>query len=324
MKQILVTGANGFISRALIEKLLQSGYGVRGAVRAVYQDAALPLDTLAVGDIGWRTDWHEVLTDIDVVVHLAARAHVLKEQVSDPLVEFRRVNVGGTHSLVNQAVTAGVERFIYISSIGVLGNRTPGRPFKEEDPPMPCTHYARSKWEAEQVLQEVAKNKGLEVIIIRPPLVYGPGNPGNFLRLIDWLDRGLPLPLANIQNCRSLVCVDNLVDFLICCIEAPRAANNVFHVTDGHDLSTPDIIRQIAHALGRPARLFPFPSTLLRFGASLTGMSNVVCRLMDSLTIDIGKARLMLGWTPPVSVDMGVGRAVRWYKETCSKKRGSR
>lgn len=244
------------------------------------------------------------LQGVKVVVHAAARAHVMHDKLSDPLAEFRRVNVQGTANLARQAAQAGVRRFVFISSIGVNGSRT-DRPFTEADNPQPHDNYAISKYEAEQALWQVTRDTGMEVVIIRPPLVYGHGAPGNFASLVRWVRRGFPLPLGAVYNRRSLVALDNLVDFIALCASperSPQAANQTFLVSDGDDVSTTELLRRVAHAYGVPARLLPVPVGLMRGAARLLGKTTVADRLFDSLQVDASKAHDLLGWTPPVTM----------------------
>jgi nucleoside-diphosphate-sugar epimerase len=315
---LLVTGATGFVGGALIARLLESpvnGRTVRAAVRSAGRALPLPVDSVAVGDHDAKTKWSAALADVDCVIHLAARAHVLRDTASDPLSAYRTSNVDSTLNLARQAAERGVRRFVYMSSIKVNGERTTDdRPFTESDAPIPDSPesdpYARSKHEAERGLRAIAAETGMAVVIIRPPLVYGPGVKANFAALIRAVARGVPLPLASVQNRRSLIGVDNLVDVIITCGDHPAAANEVFLVSDGEDLSTPDLIRRLAQAMGRPARLFPVPVGLLRVAAKSLGKSAAVDRLLGSLRVDSSKASRLLGWTPPVSVDEGLRRAV--------------
>jgi nucleoside-diphosphate-sugar epimerase len=240
-------------------------------------------------------------------VHTAARAHVLNDRVTDPLAEFRRVNTVGTLRLAEQAAATGVKRFVFVSSIGVNGVQTSiGKPFSEATQPKPHNAYALSKWEAEQGLMRIADETGLEVVIIRPPLVYGCNAPGNFGSLMRAVQRGWPLPLGAVHNQRSLVALDNLVDFIVTCITHPQAANQTFLVSDGQDLSTTELVRGMAQAAGVPARLLPVPVWALQAGATLLGKGDAVQRLCGNLQVDISKARNLLGWTPPVSVAAGL------------------
>ena len=265
---------------------------------------------VSVGDVGPETVWGEALIDINTVIHLAARVHMMKDDVSDPLEEFRHVNVEGTFKLARQAAACGVKRFIFLSTVKVNGEETSGQPFSEQSPPHPQDSYAVSKFEAELGLQLIARETDMEVVIIRPPLVYGPAVKGNFQSMMRWINKGIPLPLGAIRNHRSLVGLDNLVDFIITCIDHPAAANQTFLVADGEDLSTTDLLRRVGQVMGKPARLIPVPMSALKFGARLLGKQTMAQRLCGNLQVDISRARKVLGWSPPVSVDEGLRRAV--------------
>jgi len=314
MTTVLVTGANGFVGRALCAELARRKYGVRGVVRDLSRSAGLHCKLAVMGDIGPAVDWSAVLDGVDTFVHLAARVHVMQDSAADPLAEFRKVNVDGTLNLARQAAAAGVGRFTFISSIKVNGEGAPlGRPYTADDAPAPEDPYGVSKREAEDGLRQLAVETGMEVVIIRPPLVYGPGVKANFHALLRAVARGIPMPLGAIHNRRSLVALDNLVDLIITCIDHPAAANQTFLVSDGEDLSTPELIRRMARALGRPARLIPVPTAVLMAGATLLGKREVAARLCGSLQVNITKARKVLGWTPPVSVDEGLRRTAEHY-----------
>ncbi len=308
--RVLVTGANGFVGRVLCTALTQHGYAVRGAVRSSAASTQAPC--VAVGEITEQTDWSLALTDVDVVIHLAARVHVMRDTAVDPLAEFRRVNTAGTEHLARCAAASGVKRFVFVSSIGVNGAETFQQPYTALDRASPHSPYAVSKYEAELGLQALAAETGLEVVIIRPPLVYGPSAPGNFGSLMRWLKRGVPLPLGAIHNQRSLVSLDNLVDLLVTCITHPAAANQTFLVSDGEDVSTTELLRRMGQALGRPARLVPVPASWLKLAAAMVGKPDVAQRLCGSLQVDIEKTRRLLGWTPPLSLDEGLKRAAGW------------
>ena len=308
-QRILVTGATGFIGKALITGLMLQDYHVVATVRNENSSVPQCHKAFVTSEIDERTDWFEVLDGIDVVIHLAARVHVMNDSTADPLAEYRKVNTAGTLNLARQAVTAGVKRFIFISSIKVNGERTGDRrgvAFSEDDVPCPQDAYAISKWEAEQGLMTIAKETGLEVVIIRPPLVYGPGVKANFRLLVEWVQRGVPLPLGAVHNKRSFVALDNLVSFIILCIEHPKAANEVFLISDGEDVSTTELLQKIARALGKRSFLLPVPEGLMTFVASLMGKDDVADRLFGSLQVDCSKARELLGWKPVVSMDEGL------------------
>lgn len=305
MNRILVTGANGFIGGHLCRYLGSRGHGVRAAFRQPMPDWDL-CEQIAVGEIDGDTDWGAALAGMDTVVHLAARVHVMEESAADPLAAFRRVNLAGSSSLARQAAEAGVKRLIYLSSVKVNGERTHGAPFKADDPPGPEDPYGISKWEAEQALLRIAAQTGLELVILRPVLVYGAGVKGNLARLTAIISRGLPLPLAGIANRRSLLSIQNLLDFTGCCIDHPDAAGEIFLLADGEDLSTPELIRKLAKAMGRQARLFPLPVILLRLAGKLTGRSSMVARLTEDLQVDLTKNRERLGWVPVVKTDQAL------------------
>ncbi|MDH2917883.1 MAG: SDR family oxidoreductase [Sideroxydans sp.] len=308
--QVLVTGANGFVGQALCAALRERGEVVRAAVRV-----ASGAEQIAVGEISANTDWTNALHGVDVVIHLAARVHVMNDTSSDPLDEFRKVNLHGTENLARQAAAAGIQRFVYVSSIKVNGEQTMGAAFSESDTANPQDPYGVSKWEAEQALHRVAQETGLEVVIVRPPLVYGAGVKGNFISLFAAINKGLPLPLAAAHNARSLVYVGNLVGALITCATHPNAAGKTYLVSDGADISTATLVREIAHALQRPNRSFYFPPSVLRAIASLLGKSAQVDRLFGSLQIDSQKIRTELGWTPPYTLQQGLQTTADWYRK---------
>jgi nucleoside-diphosphate-sugar epimerase len=315
MASFLVTGATGFVGRALSASLAQQGNYVRLAVRQTGENAAPPHQgtVCGVGNIGAETDWDEALDGIETVFHLAARVHIMHERADNGVVLFRETNLAGTERLAHAAAIAGVRRFIYLSSIKVNGEHTVGHPFSESDTPAPQDPYAISKWEAEQSLWRIAEQSGMEVVIIRPPLIYGPGVKANFLRLLGWLHRGIPLPLASVNNQRSLIFLDNLVDALISCASHANAANQTFLVSDGQDVSSPEMIRMLAAAMGKSDRLWPVPLRALRALGWLTGRITEVDRLVESLQIDSSKIRRELGWMPPFSMEEGFRKTVAWY-----------
>jgi len=309
------------VGAALVARLARERAETRACVRR--NDASMPdgVYTVQVGDLTADTDWSHALAGVSVVVHAAARVHVMDETAADPLTEFRRVNVQGTLHLARQAAAAGVRRFVFVSSIKVNGEATHAphpRPlprgerekFSEDDLPAPLDPYGVSKMEAEQGLRQIAAESGMAVVIIRPPLVYGPGVKANFAALMRAVQRGWPLPLGAVHNKRSLVALDNLVDFIVTCVAHPQAANQTFLVSDGHDLSTTELVRGLARAAGVPARLLPVPVWALQAGAALLGKRDAVQRLYCNLQVDISKARSLLGWVPPVSVEEGLRRAI--------------
>lgn len=313
MMKILVTGGTGFVGGGLLRRLGgDGGHAVVAAVRA--GGAMLPpgVETAQVADLGPDTDWSPALAGVDVVVHCAARAHVMHERASDPLAVFRRVNVQGTLRLARQAAAAGVRRLVFLSSIKVNGESTPnGKPFRADDLPAPQDAYGISKREAEDGLMALARETGMEVVIIRPPLVYGPGVKGNFAALMRLVATGMPLPLGAVRhNRRSLVALDNLVDLIITCLDHPAAANQVLLAADGEDLSTAELLERLGRAMNRRVRLLPVPVWMLESAAAILGKRDMAQRLLGSLQVDIGKTRELLGWSPPVGVDEGLKRAV--------------
>lgn len=301
---ILVTGATGFVGTALTADLNARGLACRPVSR-------VPRDGyVTIPEMTGATDWSQALDGVDTVIHLAARAHITRETEANPLAVYRAVNVAATENLASQAASAGVRRFIFCSTIGVNGRSTPARPFTEDADPKPEDAYAQSKLEAEQHLWAIGRETGMEIVVIRPPLVYGPGVRANFASLMAVARKGLPLPLASVNNRRSFVFVGNLTDLIVRCIDHPRAANQVFLVSDGDDLSTADLLSRVARAYGRRSNVFPFPVGLLQLGAAITGKAALAERLLASLQVDIGKARSVLGWSPPYSVDHGLRLAV--------------
>jgi nucleoside-diphosphate-sugar epimerase len=309
--RVLVTGGLGFVGKAVVTGALVQGYAVRASTRQRVASPTSRIEYIHVGDLGHATDWTSALEGVSTVVHCAARAHVLHDTEVDPTSAFRNANMHGSLSLARQAAAAGVKRFVFLSSIGVNGMQTvPGCAFSEADQPEPHNAYALSKWEAEQGLMHIAAETGLEVVIIRPPLVYGCNAPGNFGSLMRAVQKGWPLPLGAVHNQRSLVALDNLVDFIITCITHPQAANQTFLVGDGRDLSTTELVRGMAQAAGVSVRLLPVPVWALQAGASLLGKGDAVQRLCGNLQVDISKARKLLGWVPPVSVEDGLQRVV--------------
>ncbi|QXI21354.1 SDR family oxidoreductase [Pseudomonas iranensis] len=301
-RRVLVTGATGFVGEAVVFRmLLDKVYSPVAAVRGESRLGGL-CDVV-------RFDLSEsvelpTFVQIDTVVHCAARVHVMSDSCVDPLAKFREINVQGTKRLAREAAEADVRRFVFISSIKVNGEATlPGMPFKADDQPAPVDPYGISKCEAEESLREIGRETGMEIVIIRPPLVYGPGVKANFLSMMSWLHKGLPLPLGMLRNQRSLVALGNLVDLIVTCIAHPAAANQTFLVSDGEDLSTTRLLRRMAAALDKRALLLPLPQLLLRAAAQLVGKGDMAQRLCGSLQADIDKTRLLLQWSPPVSVD---------------------
>jgi nucleoside-diphosphate-sugar epimerase len=302
--RIVLTGSSGFVGQCLLNELLEANHLVTAVLRRLVDEVDPRVNLQVIDNFANSLNWGTLLQGQDVVVHCAARVHVMHDTSSDPLVEFRKVNVDGTLNLARHAAEAGVRRFIFISSIKVNGEGTAlGKSYKADDVPSPVDPYGISKMEAEQGLQALAAATGMEVVIIRPVLAYGPGVKANFLSMMRWLNKGVPLPFGSIYNKRSLVALDNLVDLIVTCIDHPAAANQTFLVSDGEDLSTSELLGKMAMALGKPARLLPLPSWMLGLGARLLGKQALAQRLRGSLQVDITKTRELLGWSPPVSVD---------------------
>lgn len=311
MTNLFLTGPTGFIGSALLQQLIQhKNYIPTAAVRNSSKKIPSNIQSISVDEINAQTQWQSALENIDVVIHLAARVHIMNEIAADPLTEFRKINVAGTLNLARQAAQAGVKRFIFISSIKVNGESTQiEKPFTADDIPAPEDAYGMSKYEAELGLQEIAKNTGIEIVIIRLPLIYGPGVKANFLAMMRWLQKGVPLPLGAVQNNRrSLLALDNLIDLIITCIEHPAAANQTFLASDGEDLSTTDLLKRMAFALEKKPYLLPVPVSLLKLAGKLTGKTDIISRLCGSLQVDISKTCSILNWTPPISVDEGLRR----------------
>jgi nucleoside-diphosphate-sugar epimerase len=300
--------------------LISKGYPLRGTTRRAALKQVRHIDhptrIVDVGSLGPDTDWSHALRNVECVIHLAARVHVMRDESPDTLAEYRNVNVASTEKLARDAAAQGVRRLVFLSSIKVNGENTRDRPFTEGDAPNPEDAYGISKLEAEQLLWKISAETGLEVVVLRAPLVYGPGVKGNFLRLMNLVARNRPLPLASVRNKRSLVFLGNLVDALIVAMRSPAAAGHVYLVSDGEDLSTPELIRGIAKALDVPPRLLPFPTSLLRACGVMLGKKGESARLTDSLQIDSSKIRRDLGWRPSYSVEQGLEQTGSWYLET--------
>ncbi|HMK86239.1 MAG TPA: NAD-dependent epimerase/dehydratase family protein [Steroidobacteraceae bacterium] len=312
MTAVLVTGATGLVGRPLCELLSRQGYEVRAALRT--DNASLPaaVRPVVVGDIGSRTQWGEALDRVQLVVHCAARAHIMGARREESE-QYMESNARGTEQLARACVEAGVQRFVYLSSVKVNGESTRGHPFSPADPPQPRDPYGLSKWAGETRLTAIAAGSAMEAAIVRSPLVYGPRVRANFLRLLRLVESGVPLPFGCIDNARSLVSVWNLCDLIERLLRAPRVASSVFMVCDGEDLSTPQLLRRIGAAMRRRVRLLPVPVAALRAAAALAGRREEVERLCGSLTVDISSTRGELGWSPPLTVDEGLARTVHWY-----------
>ncbi len=307
MSNLLITGANGFIGRALISKLaLQTNYFIRASVRKKTIQFPRQIEVFENMEASNNTKWADALKDIDVVIHLLARVHVMDDKVADPLLEFRNINVNATIALAKLAAKQGIKRFIFLSTVKVNGESTFNKPFSEFDLPHPQDAYAISKWEAEEALKKISKDTGMELVIIRSPLAYGPNVKANFLKMIQYVKRGIPLPLGAIQNKRSLIGIDNLVDFIVTTICHPNAANHTFLISDDEDISTTDLLRRIGKHIGKPARLIPLHPKILSFLFNILGRQDFGDRLLGSLEVDITKAKKLLAWSPPKTLDEGL------------------
>jgi len=303
--KILISGAAGFIGSQLVKHLLQKKHLVKSVIREKKygkKDKTSAEEICKI--IEPMTPWGEDLRDVNTVIHLAARVHIMNDKASNPIYEFRKSNTLSTLNFAEQAANAGVRRFIFLSSIKVNGENTfNGNYFHSIDNPEPQDPYSKSKYSAEQGLLEIAKKTGLEVVIIRPPLVYGPNVKGNFCNMMKWLQKGIPLPLGAIHNQRSLIALANLIDLITTCIDHPAAAGQTFLVSDGEDLSTTKLLRRLGLGLGKPARLLPVPQIWLETSLNLIGKQAIAQRLCGNLQIDISRTREILNWSPPVRVD---------------------
>ncbi len=312
MAKVFVTGANGFVGQPLCRLLNERGHQVRAAVRSPDKLGSLIGEGVVIGELGAQTVWP--LADIDAIVHLAARVHVMVDHAANPLAEFRAVNSAATERLARQAAAAGVKRLVYVSTIKVNGESTPKeRGFSEADPPAPGDPYGVSKLEAEQALRRVSAETGLEVVIVRPPLIYGPAVRGNFLTMLNWVARGVLLPFGSADNRRSLVGVDNLADLLERCLSHPAAAGETFLASDDEVVSTPELLRQLGGALGRQVRLLSVPESLLRLALRPLRREAMVDRLFGSLVVDNDHAKQTLRWQPMMSLQTGLARTAQWY-----------
>jgi len=311
MTRVLVTWATGFVGHVLCDVLAQSGHSVRAALRCDRPALAGVAEQVVVGDITASTDWGAALSGIEAVIHVAARAHVLRGSPDSNL--YFETNAHGTQCLAKAAAQAGICRFVYLSSIKVNGEETAQRKYSSSDPPDPKDAYGASKWLGEKYLMEVAAGTGMEAAIVRSPLVYGPGVRANFLRLMRWIDQEWPLPLGAIDNSRSLVCIWNLCDLLVHLLQRPAATGRTWMVSDGEDLSTPDLIRRIGRAMQRRVRLPRVPAGVLKWCGTVLGQKAEIMRLCGSLAVDIAPTRHELKWSPPMTVDEGLVRTVDWY-----------
>ncbi len=312
---ILITGATGFLGRNLVNSIVKTGQEIRACSRLQNDSLFDFCQVYPIGDISENTNWNEALQDIELVIHCAARAHIMNDTSLDPLAEFRKVNTAGTLNLARQAAESGVRRFIFMSSIKVNGELTEGTPFSPEDSFKPTDPYGLSKYEAEQGLLALAKETGMEIVIIRPTLVYGSGVKGNFANLLKWMKKGVPLPFGAIHNQRSFIALDNLVSFIIHCIDHPKAANEIFLISDGKDVSTTELLEKVVTAFGKRPFLIPVPVSLMRFAANTLGKESVANRLLGSLQVNSSKAYKLLGWTPVVSMDEQLKKMAKWDKQ---------
>lgn len=314
--KIFITGASGFIGRILCSRLLAQGRDVRGALLSGEDPSLLVtgVEPAVIEPLGPDACWGTIISGVETIIHLAARVHIMHETAADPLSEFRKINTVATADLARQAANQGVKRFVFMSTIGVNGDNSGEKRFTSDDKPNPHNNYSVSKYEAEQLLLNISGETGMEVVIIRAPLVYGPGSPGNFLSLLNIVSKGIPLPFASVNNRRSLIYVGNLVDALATCATHPAAPGNTYLVSDGDDVSTPELLQRTAAALGVPARLFPFPVSLLRVLGKITGKSGAVNQLTGSLTVDSTRISRELGWHAPHTMQDGLRETAGWFK----------
>jgi nucleoside-diphosphate-sugar epimerase len=311
MKKILITGCTGFVGKALFDSLKNTEFQINIAYRNNKSISTENIESFEVGEIDSKTDWSKALKKTDCVIHCAGRAHVFKELKNESLDIYRRINVEGTINLAEQAAANGVRRFIFLSSVKVNGERTvESSCFKYDDTPKPVDAYSISKWEAEKGLQEISKKTGLEIVIIRAPLIYGPGVKGNLKRLIKLVKSGIPLPLGLVKNHRSLIGIDNLIDIIIKCISHPKAARKTFLVCDGEDVSTSNLLKLIASSMGRSVIIFPIPLFLLKFFGFILRRDSEVERLTGSLQIDNSFIKKTLNWKPKVNLEVGISKMV--------------
>lgn len=312
MVRVVVTGASGFVGQSIVKALKLADYHVVAVSRNLNVSNADI--SVYVPDYSFQNEWQRLLSSNDVVIHLAARVHIMQDQAENPLEAFLAVNLHNTVSLAKAAAKVGIKRFVFVSSIKVNGEHTHSQEFSEQDAANPQDAYAVSKWEAEKALREIEKETGMQVVILRPPLIYGPNVKANFASLIKLVDKGVPLPLASINNKRSLIYLGNFVDAIISCVQHPKAAGNTYLVSDGEDISMPQLIRKIAYALNRPSRLFSFPVPIMYLIAKLAGKSSSLQRVTQSLAIDSSKIRQELNWHPPFTIEQGLKETADWHR----------
>jgi UDP-glucose 4-epimerase len=315
--RVMITGSSGFVGTKLVKVLAdKDGIDILAATRHEPTDCPTPVTILKNCHISAEMDWKAYLSNVNVVIHTAARVHIMDDRTPDPMAAFRAVNVQGTMRLAEQAAEMGVQRFIFLSSVKVNGEETSdGDAYTADQDPAPADPYGVSKMEAESQLRTLAERSGMEVVIIRPVLVYGPGVKANFLKMMKWIDSGIPLPFGAIHNSRSLVALDNLVDLIVLCIDHPKAANQTFMVSDGEDLSSTELMRRIARALNKPDRLFPVPGGLLKQSIRLIGKPHLSQRLCGSLKVDIHKTLDILDWKPIVTVESALKEVAAYFQE---------
>ena len=313
---ILITGTTGFVGKALTDYLTNNQVNIRLAVRSKKLNTISPtVHEMEVGNIGPASNWSSALKKIDTVIHLAARVHVMND-VNDPLDKFRKINTAATINLAKQAAEAGVKRFIFISSVKVNGETTSDdQPFTSDGHHIPTDPYGLSKYEAEQGLLSLAKETGMEVVIIRPPLIYGPDVKANFASMMLWVKKGIPLPFGAVNNQRSLIALENLVSFIIHCIDHPKAANEIFLISDGEDVSTTELLQKVAKAFQVYSWLIPIPVSWMKLAARIVGKGDVANRLFSSLQVDSSKARDLLGWQPVITMDEQLKKTADAYLE---------
>ena len=314
MSIVFITGADGFIGKALCTEMLSRGWQVRASIRSLEKIKSLPeeIQIIETGSIGPDTDWANALDNVDSVVHLAGRVHAMEDSSSDPLSGYRFVNTFGTGKLARSAASSGVRRFIFMSTVKVNGEGG-GVPYCEDDIPGPSDPYSISKWEAEKTINAIAGETGMEAVSIRAPMVYGPEVKANFFKLLKIVDRGIPMPFAGVKNKRSMIYLGNLVDVIITCLTHPEAGQKTYLVSDDYDISTPELIRQIAESLGKTAKLFYLPLFMLRLTGAITGKSQAIDRLTNSLAVDLSRIKRELNWNPPFTLAQGLKQTAEWF-----------